>query len=85
MLHEAFNYTVMTDIAQRVRELADNIRWKLHANVPDHEQQGWTLFKEMLEHDREEFQWQQIIEILQSATQGARIHKADAYHNACSV
>ena len=46
MLHEAFNYTVTSGIAQRVRELADNIRWKLHANVPDHEQEGWPLLKE---------------------------------------
>jgi len=79
MLHEAFNYTVTSGIAQRARELAANIRCKLHANVPDHEQEGWTLLKEMLEHGREEFQWQNIMEILESATQEARIHKADSY------
>ena len=53
MLHEAFDYTVTSGIAQRVRELADNIRWKLHAHVPDHEQEGWSILKEMLEHGRE--------------------------------
>lgn len=79
LLHEACEGGWSSDIAGRVRDLADSIKWKLHANRPDSEEAGIQMLHDFMEHSQVEFKWQKMITVLEEALGVARQEKSDAY------
>jgi len=79
LLHEAFADNYSPEVAATVRNLADSVKWKLHANCPHSEAEGKQLLEQLLGQYLEEFQWNKIAEILQSATTHARAEAKKEY------
>ena len=82
LLHQTFDEEWSTDIAASVRDLADNLKWKLRSNCPDQLEQGTQTLEVMLQHCQDEFKWTKIIQILEAAADVARSEKLEAYHRA---
>ena len=79
LLHEACEHGWADDIACRVRDLSDAIKWKLHANRVDSEEEGIQMLHDFLRQSQEEFKWQRMITVLQEAIDVAQQKKSDAY------
>ena len=80
LLHEACEGGLSPEMSASVRNLADDIKWKLHANCPDAETAGSQLLEEFLEHSQNEFKWQKMITVLEEALGIARREKSNVYN-----
>jgi len=67
LLHEAFADNYAPEIAATVKILADSLKCKLHANCPHRETEGAQLLNQLLTQYQEEFKWDKVAEILESA------------------
>ena len=80
LLHETFESQWSSEVAANVRNLADAVVWKLTTNCKESavvDVKG--LIVEMLEHLLDEFKWEKILKIVESAADVARTEKAKAY------
>ena len=83
LLHETFESQWSSEVAANVRNLADAVVWKLTTNCKESavvEVEG--LIVKMLEHLQDEFKWEKILKIVESAADVARTEKAKAYQEA---
>ena len=83
LLHETFQSQWSSEVAADVRSLAETVVWKLTTNCKESavvDVKG--LIVEMLEHLLDEFKWEKILKIVESAADVARTEKAKAYQEA---